>query len=216
MGDHRDILRRVGSVLVIVGIADIAYMIYCVTHGQSYSSSLNIFAVIAGVFLLRGNLGAVRYVTFFSAFMLSAAIVATLVLFPSLEPADLRLVEFRLHPGYAFFGIALAVTAIAFLLWVYRQLRSPSVVAARVAVGQSGSPPKGAFLAGALLAVGLAVIMRFTLQGDAGIKAAQLAEAKEGASYKYCVTSMNWSGDHGTARVTAYNEREIKLVEVAW
>ena len=63
MTDHRAILKRVGLALVVFGIADIAFMIYSVTKGQSYSSSFNIFAVIAGVFLIRGSLGATRLVT---------------------------------------------------------------------------------------------------------------------------------------------------------
>jgi hypothetical protein len=57
------ILRKTGGVLLAVGLIDIAVMIYCIANQISYSSSFNIFAVVAGVFLLLGNLraaGAVR------------------------------------------------------------------------------------------------------------------------------------------------------------
>ena len=43
-------------VLVVVGLLDIGVLIYCIANGISYSSSQNIFAVIAGLFLLRGSL----------------------------------------------------------------------------------------------------------------------------------------------------------------
>ncbi len=49
MEEYRAILKRVGLVLIAVGLCDIIFMIYCVSQGQSYSSSFNIFAVIAGV-----------------------------------------------------------------------------------------------------------------------------------------------------------------------
>jgi hypothetical protein len=47
--DTKAILRRVGNVLLVVGIADIAGMIYTVSSGHSYSSSFNVLAVIAGI-----------------------------------------------------------------------------------------------------------------------------------------------------------------------
>ena len=56
------ILKRVGGVLLVVGLIDIGVMIYCAVNRISYSSSFNVFAVIAGIFLLRGSLGAASIV----------------------------------------------------------------------------------------------------------------------------------------------------------
>lgn len=78
MTDHIKILRRVGWLLVVVGALDIGVMIYCITNQIAYSSSLNVFAVVAGIFLLRGSLEAVRYVAWFSAFMFSGLLLASL------------------------------------------------------------------------------------------------------------------------------------------
>jgi hypothetical protein len=55
--DHTAILRKTGWVLVAVGLIDIAMMIYTISLGMSYSSSLNIFAVVAGLFLIGGKIG---------------------------------------------------------------------------------------------------------------------------------------------------------------
>lgn len=63
--DHLSVLRRTGLVLVAVGIVDIGLMIYAITSRVSYSSSLNIFAVIAGIFLVRGSLRAASVVRSF-------------------------------------------------------------------------------------------------------------------------------------------------------
>ena len=46
-------MRRVGWALVAVGIVDIAFMVYAIASGWSYSSSFNVFAVIGGVFLFE-------------------------------------------------------------------------------------------------------------------------------------------------------------------
>lgn len=56
------ILKRVGTVLMVVGAIDIAAMIYCVASGYSYPSSLNIFALVAGIFIRRGSLRASSWV----------------------------------------------------------------------------------------------------------------------------------------------------------
>jgi hypothetical protein len=54
--DYTAILRKTGWVLVAVGLIDIAMMIYTISLGMSYSSSLNIFAVVAGLFLIGGKI----------------------------------------------------------------------------------------------------------------------------------------------------------------
>lgn len=46
------VLVRTGKVLITVGVIDIGVMIYCIANEISYSSSFNIFAVIAGFFLM--------------------------------------------------------------------------------------------------------------------------------------------------------------------
>lgn len=216
MDNYRLILKRVGWVLIVTGVLDVAYMIYCITRRMSYSSSFNIFAIVAGVFLLRGHLGAVRLITRLAAFMLSASLGTLLVLLPLMQPPGLWLARWRLDPVSTLLGFAFMIAVMVLLFWVYRQLRAPSVVQARVVAGQSGSPPRAAFLTGVVLVAGLATIMHFVMHGEMGARAIHLAEAKEGSTYKYSVTSMNWGGDHGRASVTAYNDREIKSVNVEW
>ena len=53
MEDYRSTLKQAGKILIIVGAIDIAAMIACIFAGQSYSSSLNVFALAAGIFLFR-------------------------------------------------------------------------------------------------------------------------------------------------------------------
>lgn len=213
---YRTVLRRAGTVLVLVGAADITLMIYCLVHGLSYSSSLNVFAVIGGIFLIGGSLQAARIVAWFAAFVITGSAGAALVLLPLARPADLWATQLRLDPAGTLLPLLAAFAAMALLYWVYRQLRSPVVLEARAAAGQATAPPKGAFVLGALLVLVLAGSMHFMLGGEAAKKAVQLARGKLGSSYKYNVTALQQSGRHYRANVTAYNRVEIRAVEVEW
>lgn len=215
MDNYRVVLKQVAKVLIAVGIVDIAAMAYCIANGQSYSSSLNIFAVIAGIFLWRGHLGAVRIVTRFSAFMLAAAI-GMVFLLPTLQPASLWLVEIRLNPVRAFFGVMVAIAVLGLLIWVYRQLRVESVVQALARAGRPSAPPTFAFGIGAVLPVVMAIALHYTLGGSAGVKAVALAREQYGDLYQYTPNAINWSSGRVHARLTAYNDREVKTVEVEW
>lgn len=54
-------LRQAGAVLILVGIIDVLWMLYCViVRHVSYSSSINLFAIVAGIFIYRGSARAAR------------------------------------------------------------------------------------------------------------------------------------------------------------
>jgi hypothetical protein len=216
MTEHLAVLRRVGWALVVIGALDIGVMIYCIMNQISYSSSLNIFAVIAGILLIRGSLSAVRYVTWFSAFMLSGLVLGALIVVPWTQPLDYSLLLFRENPLVSVVSIVLTAVLLLSLFWVYLQLRSPAIVEARVAAGHRPGPPRSALVAGTTLAVFLAGMMQFTLRGESAEKAQRLAAQQNGADYKYFVSSMNWSGRRVSARVTGYNDEDSKEVEVEW
>jgi hypothetical protein len=213
---YRRTLRRVGAVLVVMGILDIGLMVYCVMHGLNYSSSVNIFAVIAGILLIRGSLGTVRVITRFLAFFLGAMALGTLILFPFMSPPAPWIVKARLHPFTTILGAAVVISFAVAMVWVYSELRRPEVLEARRAAGQSIARPTSAFALGALVVVVVTVAMNLTLKGEPGQRALQLAQQKEGPSYRYVVTSLSYSGGNGRADVTAYNDHEIKSVTVEW
>ena len=212
---YRAILQRVGYLLIAVGVIDIVYMIYCIRNHIDYSSSLNIFAVIAGIFLVRGNLKVTRWVTWFAAFYI-AACLGLLLLWPVLFPADLLLMEFRAAPLPMAIAVVVALIFIAILIWTYTQLRSRAVVAARIAAGDSGSPPRHAFILGAGLVVTLIAVLHFALHSGVAAKAVELAQAQVGPGYKFHVESFDWTKEHAKATVKAYNENEIRSVHVEW
>jgi len=216
MAEHLAVLRRVGWVFVVVGLLDIGWMIYSIANQRSYSSSLNIFAVAAGVLLLRGHLGTVRIVTWFSAFLFTGLTLCLFAVFPWMQPLDYWLLVVRQHPFGSVLGAVLVVAVLWMLLWVYRELRLPVVLKARTAAGQDSRPPKSAFIAGSALALFFAVVMHLVLNGETAKEAKRLAEMQYGDQYSYFVSSISWNGGRVSARLTAYREDEAKDVEVEW
>ncbi|MCF1458538.1 MAG: hypothetical protein LPH21_13550 [Shewanella sp.] len=215
MDTSEQILKKVGIALLVVGLIDIGVMIYCITNKISYSSSFNIFAVIAGILLIRGSIRTARVVTFFGAFML-AGFLGFLVIFPFMEPLELKIIAFRLSPVSTIMSYAFMFVAIGFVYWVYRSLSSEPVMAARKEAGLSYGVPKLAFSLGGLLIIGLSVAMYFLNSGSSAEIAKSKAVEQFGDSYKYHITAMNFSGSHTSARLTAYREGEMKEVRVEW
>jgi hypothetical protein len=101
-------------------------------------------------------------------------------------------------------------------LWVYRNLTSAAVLEARRAAGVIAKKPILAFVAGAALGIGAIGIMAVMTKGSSAEHAILKAREKLGPGYKYHVTFMQWSDGTGSATVTAYNDSEIKEVDVKW
>ncbi len=215
MTDYRVILKKVGYAWVAFGLVDIAFMIYSIAHGQSYSSSFNIFAVIAGIFLIRGSLGATTLITRLAAFMLMG-FIGVILLFLFLQPIGLFVVQAKLHPiGTAILWL-MAIAVLLLLGWSYSQLRSPPVLEARKASGRNIAAPKVAVAFGVALVMFLAIMLGMTLHGATGAKAIELARRQLGPSYKYSAQSFSTGAGHTSAIVAAYNDHEIKYVPVEW
>jgi hypothetical protein len=99
----RRILKRVGAALIIFGAIDIAVMAYCIAHRVNYSSSFNVFAVLAGVYIWKGHPWWVKWVTRVAAFYV-AAFCAIALVFPFMFPVDLAFAQLRIHPSSALLG----------------------------------------------------------------------------------------------------------------
>ncbi len=136
--DHYPVLKRTGLVLLVVGVLDIGLMAYAIFNQIAYASSFNIFAVIAGIFLLRGSLRAASLVRRFALFLLAASISVSLVL-PLLQPIDLIVTRVQLNP-MAFLGILVfLVLALILFSWLIRELGSAPV---RLAHKKAGLPTR--------------------------------------------------------------------------
>jgi hypothetical protein len=188
-------------------------MVYCFAQGFSYKSSLNIFALIAGVLLYRGSLGAARTCARFAALFVGAMLAAPLVL-PLVFPPRLAVVSFKSAPGSSLLGVAMFVAFAALALWVYRQLTSEAVTSAFDRPLRAGWAVSG----GALLAVFISIVVASMLRGPAADRVVLEARQELGPEFDYFVTKMvQTSGTGGAslrAVVLAYNSERIEPISV--
>jgi hypothetical protein len=223
MNNYRASLRVVGIVLIIVGFLDIGLMIYCIVNDMGYSSSFNIFAVIAGILLFRGGLRTANNVAFFSAFILSGAIgmLFTLLL---ILPFDFVLANLKIYPASIGGSLLLAVCLLVLLIWIYHRLTAPLIRAAIVEkhprYASFWRRPSTGFLFGTILVIALAGSLGFLSHGADTQRARAEAKLKVGDGYKFWVTSLSTQSaaghTHVEAIVSAYNQKEIKEVAVEW
>lgn len=216
MQDYRAILWRLSVALIFFGLTDIAEAIYRLVQGQSHAAYLGVYGIVAGISLLRHAWRDLGTITWFSALMLTLSICTVVIVWPVIQPAALWAIEFRLYPATLSIAVLLRLGAIAFLLWVYRQLQSTPVRLARKSQGQSVKPPYSAFMLGLMLVFVVIGATQLTLRGEAGQKAIELARADYGDRYNYHVTALSWEHNVTRASLKAYNMHEIKVIQVDW
>jgi len=211
------ILRRVGVVLIVVGVIDVGWMIYCIVHRIGYSSSFNIFSIVAGIFLLRGSLRGAAFVTRAATFLLTC-LLALVFVWPVFLPAGLALAELRVYPLRFLASAALMAFVLGLLFWVVRQLRRETVLEA--IARSSGKIPslRGPILAGLAILVIVVSLSGLSRRSESTRRAEQIAASQVGKGYSLHVTSMRtvWTrkGKTVSAVVTAWNNREIREIQV--
>ena len=219
---HLAILKRVGIVLIVVGLIDICVMIYCILHEISYSSSFNFFAVIAGLLLVRGSLRTAKVVRWYLVFQL-AVLLPAICLIPFIASWDLTLTYLRLNPTLLKTICAIAVVMAVFfyaLFWVVRELGRQPVQSAFVEVGLSRSSTRTPVLVGFGMVLFLAGMFAYLMNGSWAQHAKELAKKQTGTGYNFFVSSLHSSGGPGqrkvSAGVVAWNHSEIREIDVDW
>lgn len=215
---HTKILRRCGLVLIVVGALDLGYMIWCITKQVPYSSSLNIFALAGGILLVRGSLKTARWVATIAAFMLAACGVGLLVM-PFMYPLGYWLAVIK-HSAGMVGGLFVAAALWVLLVWVRQQVMHPEVRQAQLAAGLPPPRIKLPLVVGAALPVLLVIILRFMVRSDTAHEAIRRAGQELGGQYQYVVTSMQMSSNRQeksvVAVVPAYNDSEIRSIQISW
>lgn len=213
---HRRRLKRAGWSLILFGLLDILMMIYRGENGVNAISPLLGLGVIAGVFLLRGNLQVTTWVTWFSAFYWMYRVFSTAIGIVVFQDQDLWMTQFRLYPILnAVLWIFTGALAI-YLPWLYCQLRHPQILAALRTSEIKAVPPMSAWGGGAGFAVILSILIYLAFSSTDATEALQRAKQQLGPNYNYRMTSIAWSGSQVEATVTAYNRNAIKSLDVEW
>jgi len=129
---------------------------------------------------------------------------------------DLWITKLRLNPIASAWGFMVTLALLGLFAWAYAQLRSAPVLQALQSHGRPTAAPKLTIGIGFALPIAMSILFHFTLSGDAGSKAIDLAKSEYGTQYKYSPTAINWADNHVLVTLTAYNDHEIKVVTVEW
>lgn len=209
--DFRSILRRAGNVLIAVGIVDVGVMVVCILTVTPYSSSLNVFAIVAGIMLRRGSLGAATWVARISALMLGMAPVGLAASF--IEPWHSLLSK---QPELASMSYALMAVMVILALWLLRELRRKPVLDAMVLTRTPQRPPYIAALVGLVGFGSMCLLVHHLMDTPTAHRAVEVARATYGPQYEYTVTRIAWTSNRTTATLTAHNDHESKEVTVSF
>jgi hypothetical protein len=215
---YRQILDRVGWVLLIVGVADTARIIFSIAMDVSVSGQ-GPFLVLAGIFLKRGSLSAATIVNLWQClyitaipFMSVAAMLDT--------PFSLQRTYFYLHPYQQSVGIAITAGVWCLAVWTVKELSKREVIDAKREVGKRTISDWIPMVLGALI---VGITITWSNLGDRVMKdhAVALAKQKLGQQgYQYYVDSLSVTTNGGMtsaeATVSAWNDNEIREVPVEW
>jgi hypothetical protein len=209
--DFRTILRRAGNVLIVVGTIDVGVMVACILTMTSYSSSLNVFAIVAGVMLRRGSLATARWVTRIAAFLLGMAPVGLVLCFQQPWVA-----LYRDRPGLFAASFAVLVVVSLPAIWLIRELRRKPVLDAMKLTLMPHRPPYIAAVVAFVLFAGMSLLMHHLFNSPTARRAVEVARAQYGSQYEYTLIRMNWAPHHANAELKAYNDKESKTVTVSF
>ena len=208
-------LKQAGFALIVIGSIDILVMIYCIANQINYSSSFNIFAVIAGVFLLKGNVKTIRLVRWFSAFFITG-LIGMLIFCLFVIPSELIFTLLKTKPISIIITLLFFVLFIAVLMWIFKKLSSHQVLHSLQQAGYSSASHKYGVYLGVILVIVMGAIFSFIPYSESGQNAIALAEQRLGNDYKYYVQSIATYNDSGNATVLAYSSDEVKSIQVKW
>ena len=215
--DAKYLLIKPGVILLVFGLIDIGFMIYCFKNRIGYSSSFNIFAVIAGILLIRGSLKTARIAAQLLAFFLGAiAFILPAFLFIASFDYIAALLKFRLLNTVLTAAIVAGLAL--FMVWIYRLVTRPDIIdemeSQNIISGSFWRHPKSGFVLGLILGIVMSGVIIYSHKGSLKERAEIEAEKVTGPGYKYQITSFQVSNSYFRARVDAYNEKEIKTIVV--
>ncbi|WP_431478788.1 hypothetical protein [Massilia eburnea] len=204
MDAHIPILKRAGTVLVVLGTCDLL----------AIRSGLFLLGAAAGVGLLYGSLHVASLVRWIAVFGLCALGVMMLA-WPLMQPVDLTLTQLKLQPR-VLPSLVTSATWLVLLHWLYRTLSAPAVLAARRAAGHKPRHIGLAAASGAALSLMVCSTLALMLHGEAAERARRAAERQFGPDYRYHVAALKVDGKRVEGLVTAWNGNEIRSIPVAW
>ncbi|HEY2748999.1 MAG TPA: hypothetical protein VGL86_30470 [Polyangia bacterium] len=216
--DSTQILRRVGNALLVFCAFHVAGVVADFFTRSGHSISIDLTALVLGLLLRNGSLGAARWVAFIFGMQLVAVVAAIVVALP--------LALWLARDQLSGLGVAAAVWSVVevvgegvFAWWVLRELGDPAVEAA-LAASRRGSIRRASRWGGGVgagcVAIGGAVgIMFYVMWPRWTAPVLTTANAQLGPGWQIAVQSMYRSPSGWKAHVVARRGGEVKELDLA-
>lgn len=226
MNDYRTILNRIGTVLIIVGCVDLLLLFYAISYGNGYFACLNIAALLAGFCLHDNSPKAVKIITNFAVVAIVVFIGSALLEIWSI-PLSYNYTRLRIQSIDFILEHLYIIVYLPLTLWVYKSLTKKVVFDI---VEQSGVmiskylwfiSRRRTALIYSIVIISLIGALDFAMKdSDTNNEIIRRATAQLGTNYDYYVShlSITWNSEQKfvNAIVLAYNNNEIKPIEINW
>jgi hypothetical protein len=211
--------RRVGVVLLVVGLIDLAITLVRLGSAGPWPAILDGTAIAAGTWLLLDGARAALWVRSLAVFLLAGGVMLIIAV-PVLQPLDLTVTEVRLDPIGCLAKAGPFAFALCLLLWVARelgrQLVRDAIISAAIRRWDMRLPAQAG---GGVVLLGCLMLF-LALHGQSADLATSLAVQQLGPFYHYHLSWISSSSNgHGTSVngvVTAWNDKEIRQVLLHW
>jgi hypothetical protein len=214
---HKTILRRVGLVLVLANLVQLAWTAYLAT--RTYSFSFDFTFLVAGIAMMFGSLSFAHFIRRIAAFLLGA-MLAFAAYWIVASPPSLLLAELRLQTWETLGELASYILDVLFCAWTVRELSRPEILSDAPNHSFAWITPKVAFAGGAALLLALGAFLLPLGYGETGARAVREASAGLGPSFRYHLTALSIDYENGTKHVSgmvmAWNDLAVVEVPFAW
>lgn len=213
---YNDIVRRVGTVVLLLGLLDLGNTIVQMIRGQTQLSLLFAFLFVAGVLIWRGRPSSVRVLSIVVGVGLVLILLLPTLLFATQNGLDLAVLQVRVDPlgktlEFVQWALFLSVT-----VWIFIQLSKKEVRTHLADAGKATPDVYAGFVVGVVIVVVLLTVTSVALGGEDARKAIQLASEKVASGQKFSVTSISTTNGHVVANVVAFDENSMQNVKVEW
>jgi hypothetical protein len=219
LGRMNTVLRRVGGVLLAVGMIDLGVTIVRRAVAGPYLAALDAIAILAGLCLLWGGPRAALWVRSLAVFLLAAGVVP-IIATPFYQPLSLTIAELRADWADLAGKAAQLAVLLAFLLWVALELGRASVQEAIIRAGIRRWSMQIPAQAGGGIVLLVGFLSWLSIHGQSAPLAESLALQQLGPDYRYHLSWISSAKtDRGTSVsgvVTAWNDKEVKTVLLHW
>ena len=214
---HKPILRRVGLVLLVASLLQIAWTITVAIDSHRFYFDFTVMA--ASIALLSGSLSAAHFIRRLAAFGVGASLCYA-AFWIATEPLSLILARLRLQAPQTLTDIGSYVLTAALCTWSVRELSRPEIMADAPNHRLAWVTPRLAFAGGIGFCVLLGAALVPFAYGETGARAVRDANARLRPSFRYHLSGLGveYGGGitHFSGTVVAWNDLAVVELPFAW